>query len=111
MPTRPNVTYPSALVLEALAKGYAYGFDIMEVTGLPSGTVYPLLRRLESVGCVESRWESEKAAARDGRPARRYYRITGEGEVLLARGKERFAAVGKAVRSGRSRVSEESPAW
>ena len=47
-----NLTYSTALALEALAAGRSYGFDIMDVTGLPSGTVYPLLRRLERAGCV-----------------------------------------------------------
>ena len=37
-----------AVILQALENGYQYGFDIMDVTGLPSGTVYPALRRLES---------------------------------------------------------------
>ena len=37
-----------ALILQALDNGYYYGFDIMDVTGLPSGTVYPALRRMES---------------------------------------------------------------
>ncbi|MEO6525759.1 MAG: PadR family transcriptional regulator [Gemmatimonadaceae bacterium] len=111
MSTRPNVTYPTALVLESLARGYAYGFDIMDATGLPSGTIYPLLRRLEGIGCVEARWESETLAARDGRPARKYYRITSAGEELLVRAKIRFAALSKAFRSGRTRPSEGAPAW
>jgi PadR family transcriptional regulator PadR len=111
MSNPPNLTYPTALVLHALANGYAYGFDIIDATGLPSGTVYPLLRRLERVGCVESRWESERKAAREGRPARKYYRITGEGEELLARARSRFAALGRALHPGRRPSSEESPAW
>jgi DNA-binding PadR family transcriptional regulator len=110
MSNRPNLTYPSALVLHALANGYTYGFDIMEATGLASGTVYPLLRRLEGMACVESRWESETTAARDGRPARRYYRITREGRALLARAQARFAALGHALRPGRGSAPERSPA-
>ena len=111
MGSQPNVTYPTALVLQALATGYAYGFDIMDATGLPSGTVYPLLRRLEGAGCVESRWEPEEAAAREGRPARKYYRITGQGEELLARAKTRFAAVERALHPGPGPSTEEVPAW
>jgi len=97
MGNTPNVTYPTALVLHALASGYTYGFDIIEATGLPSGTVYPLLRRLLRMRCVESRWESEAKAAKEGRPARRYYRITGDGRELLERGRARFAALGRAI--------------
>jgi PadR family transcriptional regulator len=105
-----NLSYPTALVLHALASGYAYGFDIIDATGLPSGTVYPLLRRLERTGCVASRWESQAKAAREGRPARKYYRITGEGREFIARARTRFAALERALRPGRP-APEESPAW
>ncbi len=97
MSNPPNLTYPTALVLHALANGYTYGFDIIDATGLPSGTVYPLLRRLERTGCVESRWESEAKAAREGRPARKYYRITADGRELLVRANTRFAALGRGL--------------
>jgi DNA-binding PadR family transcriptional regulator len=40
------------LILQAHAHGYRFGFDIMQVTGLPSGTIYPALRRLESLDFV-----------------------------------------------------------
>ncbi|MFN7929787.1 MAG: hypothetical protein U0Y68_17950 [Blastocatellia bacterium] len=39
-----------ALILQAVENGYRYGFDVMTITGLPSGTVYPALRRLEEAG-------------------------------------------------------------
>lgn len=108
MSTPPNLTYATAIVLHALANGYRYGFDIMDATGLPSGTVYPLLRRLEGLGCVDSRWESETTAARDGRPARKYYRITGDGRELLARAWTRFGSLGGALNPGRMAVPGES---
>lgn len=88
-----NLTYSTTLTLEALAAGHSYGFDIMEATGLPSGTVYPLLRRLERARCVAARWENEKSAHRDGRPARREYLITAEGRALLARARARFGRI------------------
>ena len=94
---RLSVTYPTALVLQALVSGYSYGFDIMEVTGLPSGTVYPILRRLERAGCALSRWEDEGVAQGDGRPARRYYEIAAEGRALLARARERFSRTDPAL--------------
>lgn len=106
----PNITYPTALVLHALASGFTYGFDVIDATGLPSGTVYPLLRRLERMGCVESRWESETKAAREGRPARKYYRITGAGRELLARATARFGVLGRAVRPARPAAPKGSPA-
>ena len=49
----------TALVLQALLDGHHHGFDIMDATGLPSGTVYPILRRLDAEGVVRSRWEKE----------------------------------------------------
>ena len=71
-------------VLQAVAKGVEYGFDIIDHTGLPSGTVYPALSRLERDGYVRSAWEEEQRAFREGRPARRYYRITAPGTRVLS---------------------------
>ena len=70
-------------VLDAVARGHEYGFDVIDATGLPSGTVYPALARLERDGYVRSSWEDEATAHRDGRPARRYYRITAPGVRAL----------------------------
>jgi hypothetical protein len=53
---RSSISYNAALVLQALGRGFGYGFDVMRTTELPSGTVYPLLRRLEDAGLVRSRW-------------------------------------------------------
>jgi PadR family transcriptional regulator, regulatory protein PadR len=82
--TRINLSLSATAILQALAHGYQYGFDIMEITGLPSGTVYPALRRLEKSGVVESRWEDEAAAHKDQRPARKYYKLTGAGKAALS---------------------------
>ena len=70
-------------VLQAIAGGFEYGFDVIDTTGLPSGTVYPALSRLERDGYLRSAWEDEARAHRDGRPARRYYRITASGVRVL----------------------------
>ena len=43
----PRLSHSAALILKALSLGYCFGLDVMEATGLPSGTVYPALRRLE----------------------------------------------------------------
>ena len=71
-------------VLQAIADGVEYGFDVIDRTGLPSGTVYPALSRLERDGYVRSAWENADAAHQQGRPARRYYRITAPGTRALA---------------------------
>jgi len=70
-------------VLHAIADGYQYGFDVIDQTGLPSGTVYPALSRLERDGLVKSAWENEHEAHADGRPARRYYKLTAPGVKAL----------------------------
>lgn len=87
------LTYTTALILDSLQRGHRYGFEIMDRTGLPSGTVYPALRRLESTGHVVSAWEDEEQATRDGRPARRYYELSGAGAALLAEARRRFPAL------------------
>jgi DNA-binding PadR family transcriptional regulator len=70
-------------VLQAIAGGSEYGFDIIDATGLPSGTVYPALSRHERDGFVRSSWEDSARAFKDGRPPRRYYRITAEGRRAI----------------------------
>ena len=79
-----NLSLSATAILQALAHGYKYGFDVMDVTGLPSGTVYPALRRLEKSGVVESRWEDEAAAHKEQRPARKYYKLTPNGKAALS---------------------------
>jgi len=54
------------------------GAEIAKRTKLASGTLYPILFRLEEAGWLSSRWEVEDPAAL-GRPRRRFYRITAEG--------------------------------
>jgi PadR family transcriptional regulator, regulatory protein PadR len=71
-------------VLQALANGHEYGFDVIDATGLPSGTVYPALSRLERDGYVRSAWEDERRAHREARPARRNYRVTAAGSKVLS---------------------------
>jgi PadR family transcriptional regulator, regulatory protein PadR len=61
-----------------------YGLQLMQDTGLPSGTLYPILVRLERAGWVRSRWEDVDPVI-EGRPTRRYYRLTAEGVVEARR--------------------------
>ena len=89
MPT-PRLSHTAALILKALSFGYCFGLDIMEVTGLPSGTVYPALRRLERDALVESKWEPEEEATANQRPARRYYQVTREGKAATLAATERY---------------------
>jgi DNA-binding PadR family transcriptional regulator len=77
-------------VLQAIASGYIYGFDIMDATTLPSGTVYPILSKLEDSGFLRSRWEDARIARREKRPARRCYEITGDGREALRENVQRY---------------------
>jgi len=89
-------------VLEAIAGGTGYGFDVMDQTGLPSGSVYPALAKLEKSGLVRSRWEAASVARREKRPPRRYYEITESGRDALAgalaRARDLARSLAKAVR-------------
>jgi DNA-binding PadR family transcriptional regulator len=99
---RLNLTYPTALVLKALAGGFHYGFDVMDATGLPSGTVYPILRRLDREGLLASTWETHSTAQEAQRPPRRYYAITRPGERMLAAAMVRYPTLEQAIgRDGR----------
>ncbi len=89
-------------VLEAIASGTGYGFDVMDQTGLPSGSVYPALSKLEKSGLVRSRWEAATLARREKRPPRRYYEITASGREALAgalvRARDLARSLAKAVK-------------
>ncbi|MFI6503275.1 PadR family transcriptional regulator [Nonomuraea typhae] len=79
MPAEPRMTMQVQAVLRTLLDDPAtpcYGLRICAETDLPSGTVYPILARLELLGWVESAWEDPGAQASEGRPRRRYYTIT-----------------------------------
>ena len=52
-------------------------------TGIRGGTVYPILSRLESDGFLSSSWEPAEVARADGRPPRRYYKVTRAGVKAL----------------------------
>lgn len=71
-------------LLEALTAGgrqWRHGYDLMKETGLMSGTLYPLLMRMNEQGLVEAEW---REPAQLGRPARHAYRITAAG-IAVAR--------------------------
>ena len=94
-----KLTFATGVVLQAIARGHSYGFEIMDASGLPDGTVYPALRRLEQAGMLASRWEDQEAAHAERRPARRHYRLTAEGRRALAGALERFPGLHAVVGS------------
>lgn len=83
----PRMTLQVQLVLNEMLSEPAeqrYGLDLCEATGLPSGTIYPIMARLERIKWVESDWEDPDAHIAEGRPRRRYYRLTREGAEAAA---------------------------
>ena len=95
-----KLTGPLERVLRAFLADPAaprYGYDLMKASGLPSGTLYPLLSRLQEQGLVTSAWEPAGTDS-SGRPARRYYRLTDEG---IERGRQELARPARSGRPGR----------
>jgi DNA-binding PadR family transcriptional regulator len=90
---KTNLSLGAVMVLHALARGCGYGFDVMEETGLSSGTAYPALDRLERLGFARSEWEDARIAREEKRPPRRYYRITPEGARELQVALERYRSL------------------
>ena len=105
---RKTLGMTTVQVLHAVALGTRYGFDIMEATGLPSGTVYPALSRLERGGLLRAKWEAQEVARREKRPPRKYYQITGDGKVRLLEATRRIRELERSL--PRDAAALESPA-
>lgn len=91
-----RISLQTLRVLEAFLDNPAEslsGSDVHKRSGLASGTLYPILLRLEDAGWFVSRWETVDPSA-VGRPRRRLYRLTTAG---LARASEVFASFGKGL--------------
>ncbi|MGH3916916.1 MAG: PadR family transcriptional regulator [Pseudonocardiaceae bacterium] len=75
------MTLPTQLVLRAMLTEPTqemYGLQIGQAAELPSGTIHPILARLEACGWLTSRWE-DVDPVKEGRPRRRYYRLSPDG--------------------------------
>lgn len=81
-----------------------YGLEVSDAAGLAPGSIYPILMRLEQWGWLESRWEEVDKHA-EGRPARRYYRLSEKGaqDVPLA-----LAKANRRRRAGAANLRPES---
>ncbi len=86
----PKLSHTAAMILQAIHAGYMYGFSIMEMTGLPSGTVYPAMRRLERDELICSHWERQSIADAEQRPPRKYYKLTPAGKTVLDASRKRY---------------------
>jgi DNA-binding PadR family transcriptional regulator len=74
-----------------------YGLEICAAAGLPSGTIHPILARLEGAGWLESSWEDVDPAER-GRPRRRYYCLSRAGAARARHALERADEARNALR-------------
>ncbi|WP_327001290.1 PadR family transcriptional regulator [Dactylosporangium sp. NBC_01737] len=105
-----RITVPTARVLAALlADPHAdhYGLELMQHCGLASGTLYPILQRLSDAGWVERQWEGIDPSEA-GRPARRLYRLTGEGATQA---RQALAELRAQLGGGPATATDPSPAW
>ena len=96
------LSFAAISVLHAVASGASYGFEVIDATGLASGTVYPALGRLQRDGLVASSWEDASIAQEDKRPPRRYYRLTAPGARLLNEELGRYRALKPITVRGRA---------
>jgi DNA-binding PadR family transcriptional regulator len=104
-----KMTVPVAKVLAALLAdpaGEHYGLQLMQQTGIASGTLYPILTRLQNAGWLTARWEDEDPSDA-GRPVRRYYQLTPEGAEAARTGLAEL----RAQTSITTPMNEGRPAW
>jgi DNA-binding PadR family transcriptional regulator len=99
MPVQAKLSHTAAMILQAIHAGYIYGFSVMEMTGLPSGTVYPAMRRLERDSLIASKWEQQAIADAEQRPPRKYYRLTRTGKATLEAAYRRYPLLEKMIPS------------
>ena len=97
MPRAPNTSPQTVQVLALLLespRSWHYGYGISQHTGLRSGTLYPILARLEEMGWLDTTWEE---SGQPGRPPRHTYRLTSEGAKAA---RQHLAAMAGAGRRG-----------
>src|ERR1700678_1760823 len=99
----PRLSHTAAMILQALDAGFVYGFSIMEMTGLPSGTVYPAMRRLERDELIRSPWEKQSMADAEQRPTRKYYKLTAAGKVTLEASRKRYPLLERLIPSAEAK--------
>lgn len=109
MTETPRLSHTSAMILQAIAAGFIYGYTVMEVTGLPSGTVYPAMRRLERDALIRSHWERQSIADAELRPARKYYKLTRAGEQALEVSRKRYPLLSKLTPVAADPLEAEEP--
>jgi PadR family transcriptional regulator PadR len=97
MSAEPKLSHTAAMILQVIHCGSVYGYSIMETTGLPSGTVYPALRRLEQDGLIRAQWEKQSIADTEQRPPRKYYKVTASGKTALESSRKRYPLLARLI--------------
>ena len=101
----PRLTAATVAVLRALLEEptrAVYGLEVCAAAGLPTGTVHPILARLERMEWLTSEWE-EIDARMEGRPRRRYYRLSEYGAMRAQAAVHRAEANADGLRARRPR--------
>ena len=96
-----RISSQTVAVLQALkgsGRTWRYGYDLSKVTGLKSGTLYPILTRLHDEGWLENKWEQ---SSEQGRPPRHLYRLTAIGS----------SAAHTALKTTASKARAQRPAY
>ena len=99
MAVESKLSHTAAMILQTIHAGYIYGYSVMEMTGLPSGTVYPAMRRLERDDLIRSHWEQQAIADAEQRPLRKHYKLTRAGKATLEAAQKRYPLLAKLVPS------------
>ena len=104
MATETKLSHTAAMILQVVDAGYVYGFSVMEKTGLPSGTVYPAMRRLERDELIRSNWERQSIADAEQRPPRKYYKLTPAGKSTLEASRRRYPLLERLIPTEEART-------
>lgn len=103
MPRSRSLSPVAKTVLAALlerAGTWSYGYDLAKLAGIKSGTLYPLLIRLEQWGYLEAEWQPPSIV---GRPPRHAYRLTAAGlELARSNPVEAVGAASSSLREART---------
>src|ERR1039457_4885566 len=99
MAAETKLSHTAAMILQAISAGYGYGFSVMEMTGLPSGTVYPARRGGERDDLIRSNGEPQWIADAGQRPPRKYYNLTRPGKATLEASHKRYPLLARLIPS------------
>jgi PadR family transcriptional regulator, regulatory protein PadR len=109
MSGEPRVSTDMLKVLGAMLEepiAWHYGLRLAKDAKIAAGTIYPMLARLERAGWLESKWEKE-GPENEGRPRRRLYHLTGDGERAASEHLEEIVRLGRRVQRRRRSAGQQ----